>query len=471
MILEREQINRYLRHIIIPEISGPGQKKLLESSVYICGENVKSMSPVIYYLAAAGVGHISCRFSDSEGIENLIAAVKDLNDDILLELADRSSADVQVLMGTPQFIIEKQICSDLMPAIVAIYNGWKGVVQFFSKSDSMHSFFAKVTGGQPQENSVASNDSLSGDIFSNCVSGALCAMETIMVLLDMTETMDEFLYFNLLTMEFFKVDVINLERYLAELRIAEQQNDVSTLRDCNVLIVGAGGLGSPAAYALATAGIGTLGLVDYDTVEVSNLNRQILHGVSRLGMPKTESAAIFLRNLNPDLTINLFNTSLNKENVYDIIAGYDVVIDAVDNFPTRFLLNDACFFTGKPLIDAGVIRFDGTFRTILPKKGPCYRCTLSEIPSPGTIPSCAESGVLGPLPGVMGFIQAAEAVKLLLRQGIVFSDKLLFFDGMFSDFCTIKLKRNSACPLCGTEPLIHELQEYEFICPDDRDKV
>jgi molybdopterin/thiamine biosynthesis adenylyltransferase len=236
-----------------------------------------------------------------------------------------------------------------------------------------------------------------------------------------------------------------------------------------VLIVGAGGLGSPVAYALAMAGVGTIGLIDYDVVELSNLNRQILHAVSRLGMPKVESAAQFLKQINPALTLNVYNTSLNKDNVAGIINGYDLVVDAVDNFPTRFLLNDACYFVGKPMIDAGVIRFDGTARAILPQQGPCYRCTLPAIPSAKSVPSCSESGVLGPVPGIMGFIQTAEAVKYLLHQGSSLTDRMLYFDGLFAEFITIKMRRNIACPLCGANPVIHELQNYEFRCADEAD--
>ena len=469
VILEREQINRYLRHILIPEISGPGQKKLLGLSVFVCGKNVTDTAAAIYYFAAAGVGHISCHFDDSTGSDKLLASIHDLNDDVSIGLSDGSNSNFRIFLGRPEFIIKKQelMYTNFVPSVISLYQGWQGGLQISQDSDYLLSFLSRLSTVQQISGNEASDYTRNGETVSNCLSGALCAMEVIKLALGIGTAVADFLYFNLLSMEFLKADGAELNHKLTELCTLKPEDCRATpLAERKVLIVGTGGLGSPAAYALALAGVGTIGLVDYDTVEISNLNRQILHSRSRIGMPKVESAAVFLKSINPGLTINRYNISLSKENVFNIIAGYDVVIDAVDNFPTRFLLNDACFFAGKPMIDAGVIRFDGTFRTILPQKGPCYRCTLPDIPAPDSIPSCAESGVLGPVPGIMGFIQSAEAVKFLAGQGNLVSDRMIFFDGLFSDFCTIKLSRNAACPLCGTDPTIHELQEYEFICPD-----
>lgn len=470
MILAREQINRYLRHIIMPEISGPGQKKLLDSSVFICGEMVKDAAVAIDYLAAAGVGHISYQFGDYTGIDEFVASIHDLNDDVSIRPADGSHSDFQIFLSKPEFIIKKQelIYASSGPSVIAVYQAWQGGIQVFTERSYVRSFVATLSEVQQVATSEVHDNTLVGEIFSNSVLGALCAMEVIKLSLGIGGSVADFLYFDLLAMDFFKVGKAELNHTLHELctrtTAACRENK---LQDSKVLIVGTGGLGSPAAYALALGGVGTIGLVDYDTVEISNLNRQILHAVSRLGMPKVESAAVYLKKINPGLTINLYNTSLSKDNIFDIIAGYDIVIDAVDNFPTRFLLNDACFFVGKPMIDAGVISFDGTFRTILPHQGPCYRCTLPDIPASGSIPSCAESGVLGPVPGIMGFIQAAETVKVLTCQGNIVSDSMLFFDGRYADFLTVKLKRKANCPLCGTEPTIHELQEYVFRCTDD----
>lgn len=473
MILEQEQINRYLRHILIPEISGPGQKKLLESSVFVCGETINDIAAAIYYLAASGVGHISCCLDNPAGFDGLAAAIHDLNDDVSMECSDGSHSDLRIFLGRPEFIISKQdlIYTSFVPSVLSFYRGWKGGMQVAGESECLQLLLTKLSDMQAKFDLASPANTTQGEIFANCVLSALGAMEAIKLLLGIGAAIPDFLYFNLLSMEFLKIGKAELMHRLHELCILRPEECPETkLADRKVLIVGTGGLGSPAAYALALAGIGTIGLVDYDTVEISNLNRQILHSRSRIGMPKVESAALFLKRLNPCIAINRYNTGLNKENVFDMIAGYDVIIDAVDNFPTRFLINDACFFAGKPFIDAGVIRFDGTCRTILPQQGPCYRCTLPNIPVAGSIPSCAESGVLGPVPGIMGFIQSAEAVKLLTGEGHILSNRMIFFDGLFSEFCTIKLSKNSTCPLCGTDPTIRRLQEYEFVCPDDADK-
>lgn len=466
MILEREQINRYLRHIIIPEISGPGQKKLLESSVLICGESVNAAAPAIYYLAASGIGRIDCHFEDAAGFEKLSAGIQDLNSDVSIGLAGGSNVDFRIFLGRPAFVGRQQdsIMNGFVPTVISLYSGWQGGSAVFKNKDCLQLFLATL---QATPAGDFPGDCMKGEVFSTCLLGALDALEVIKLSLGIGETADDFLYFNLLSMEFRKAGSKELESTLNKLSAPEQTDCPEVnLTDRKVLVVGTGGLGSPVAYALALAGVGTIGLVDYDTVEISNLNRQILHSASRIGMPKVESAAVFLKDINPQLKIDIYNTSINKENVFAIIKDYDVVIDGLDNFPTRFLINDACFFAGKPVIEAGVIRFDGTFRTVLNSQGPCYRCVFPDIPSPGSTPSCAESGVLGPLPGIMGFIQAAEAVKLLSGQGNILSDKMIFFDGLFADFCTIKLSKKSNCPLCGADPTIRELQEYVFVCSD-----
>ena len=456
MILEREQINRYLRHILIPEVSGPGQKKLLASSVFICGENVAGAAAAIYYLAAAGVGRIDCRFDDAGGFEALASGIQDLNPDVSLKLSDGSHSEFRIFLGRPDYISGKRalLATNFAPSVIALYHAWKGGRVIVHDSVCLHSFLSSLQAVQQQPCPAFHDNAVDGELFSRCVLGALSALEVIKLILGIGCSNIDFLSFDLFAMEFRKGGEAELSRMLNELCAPMPAGcPETTLAGRKVLIVGAGGLGSPAAYALSLAGIGTIGIVDCDTVEISNLNRQILHTMSRLGMAKVDSAAVFLKRINPQLIVNRYNTSLSQDNVAAIIADYDVVIAAVDNFPTRFLLSDACFFAGTPLVDAGAIRFDGTFRTILPRQGPCYRCVFPALPAAESIPSCAESGVIGPIPGIMGFMQAAEAVKLLSGCGNVASDRMIFFDGMFSDFCTIKLSRNSACPLCGVTPL------------------
>jgi molybdopterin/thiamine biosynthesis adenylyltransferase len=454
----------------MPEISGPGQKKLLESTVFVCGENIDAAAPAIYYLAASGIGFIKCHFEITEGFDRLVASIRDLNSDVSIALAGSQDSEFRIFLGRPEFIVKQSdnIATGFVPSIIALQNGWKGGIEVFRELAAARSFLAAVSSGQQSTDACFKDNLIKNGVFSSCFSGALCAMEVVKLALAIGETADDLLYFNLLSMDFIKASKEDSARIIAELcTIKPEECQETRLEKGKVLIVGTGGLGSPAAYALAAAGIGTIGLVDYDTVEISNLNRQILHAVSRIGMPKVESAAVFLKSLNPQLTVNVYNTSLTKENVFDILAGYDVVIVAVDNFPARFLLNDACFFAGKPMIDAGVIRFDGTSMTIISTSaGPCYRCTLPEIPSSGKIPSCAETGVLGSLPGIMGFIQSAEAAKFLSGQGQLLSDRVVYFDGLFSSFHTLRLNKSDDCALCGTHPTILELQEYEFVCAD-----
>ncbi|MGI6284761.1 molybdopterin-synthase adenylyltransferase MoeB [Neomoorella humiferrea] len=236
------------------------------------------------------------------------------------------------------------------------------------------------------------------------------------------------------------------------------------LKRGKVLIVGAGGLGSPAAYYLAAAGVGTIGIVDSDVVDISNLQRQILHSTERLGRPKVESARETLLALNPNLTINTYHLRLGKDNILDLIRDYDVIVDGVDNFPTRYLLNDACVMTGKTMVEGGVLQWDGLVMTIKPGQGPCYRCIFPDPPPPGAVPSCQEAGVIGTVPGLIGAIQATEVIKILLGVGDTLTGRLLIYNALEMRFREVKAERNSNCPVCGDSPRIRELEEYTFVC-------
>lgn len=236
------------------------------------------------------------------------------------------------------------------------------------------------------------------------------------------------------------------------------------LREAKVFVVGAGGLGSPSAFYLAAAGVGTLGVLDSDTVDLSNLQRQILHRTEDLGRPKTESALRTLTAINPNVKVVTFQTRLDASNVMDYVKDFDVVVDGVDNFPTRYLVNDACVFMGKPLVEAGILRFDGMAMTIRPGAGPCYRCVFPEPPPPGMVPSCQEAGVIGAVAGIMGVIQALEAVKLITGAGETLTGRLLIFDALETRFREVKANRDPACPVCGENPTIKELVEYDLSC-------
>lgn len=231
-----------------------------------------------------------------------------------------------------------------------------------------------------------------------------------------------------------------------------------------VLLIGCGGLGSPCAYYLAAAGVGKLGLVDSDKVELNNLQRQIIHSTKKIGMPKAESAKETLNALNPDVEVIVHNMRVNSSNIMELLKGYDVVVDGSDNFPTRFLVNDACVIAKKPLVHAGILRFDGQATTIIPRKGPCYRCLFHEPPPPGSVPSCQEAGILGVVAGVLGLIQATETLKLILSCGEPLVGRLLVFDALSSSFRTLNIRRNRKCPVCGDRPTIKNLIDYEEFC-------
>ena len=235
------------------------------------------------------------------------------------------------------------------------------------------------------------------------------------------------------------------------------------LIDAKALIVGAGGLGSPIAIYLTLAGVGTIGIVDFDTVDVTNLQRQVLHYDSDIGKPKVKSAVETLNAYNPATEVITHEEPLTSENAMDIIGQYDVVINGADNFPARYLVNDAAYLSGKPLVDGSILLFDGMATVFIPGSG-CYRCLFPTPPPPGEVPSCAEAGVLGMLPGMVGTIQATETVKLILGIGESLSGRLLLIDALDMDFRAVKLRRNPECPLCGEEPTVTELIDYVQFC-------
>jgi adenylyltransferase/sulfurtransferase len=234
--------------------------------------------------------------------------------------------------------------------------------------------------------------------------------------------------------------------------------------DARVLLIGAGGLGSPAAYYLAAAGIGHLGIVDFDTVDLSNLQRQIIHSTERIGMLKTESAKKTIAALNPDVNVTTYNERISSQNIKELFEEYDYIVDGSDNFATRFLINDACVLMNKVNIHGSIFRFEGQATVFDPKNGPCYRCLYPEPPPPGLVPNCQEGGVLGVLAGIIGNIQAVETLKLILGIGESLAGKLLIYDALNTEFRKLKLKRDVNCPVCGDNPTITELIDYEEFC-------
>jgi len=256
-----------------------------------------------------------------------------------------------------------------------------------------------------------------------------------------------------------------IERYSRHIILPEVGGSgQQKMLEARVLLLGAGGLGSPAAYYLAAAGIGNLGIVDFDQVDLSNLQRQIIHSTERIGMLKTESAKKTIQALNPDVNVTLYNEKMDSSNIMSLIKEYDYVVDGSDNFPTRYLVNDACVMKNKTLIHGSIYRFEGQVTVFKPGDGPCYRCLYPEPPPPGMVPNCQEGGVLGVLAGVIGNLQVVEVLKLILGIGKPLVGKLLIYDALNTEFRNLRLRRDVNCPICGEKPTIKELVDYEEFC-------
>lgn len=260
-------------------------------------------------------------------------------------------------------------------------------------------------------------------------------------------------------MEFSDDQVLRYSRHIILKEVGGTGQE--KLLGAKVCVVGAGGLGCPVGYYLAAAGIGTLAMVDNDEVELSNLQRQIAHSTATVGMNKAESAKRTFEALNPDCKVVPIKERLNKDNVLDIFRDYDVIVDGTDNFPTRYLINDACVMLGKPLVSGAILRFEGQATTILPGEGHCYRCLFEEPPPPGMVPSCQEAGVLGVMAGLIGSIQATEVLKVILGQGRPLKNELMIYDALGMTFRKVKVPKNPDCPVCGENPTVTELVDYE----------
>ena len=260
---------------------------------------------------------------------------------------------------------------------------------------------------------------------------------------------------------------LRLSRYsgLAGIIIMPQVGSMGQRRlmDASVLLVGAGGLGSPLAMYLAAAGVGKIGIVDFDDVDITNLHRQLLHGMGDIGRPKVDSAEDTIREINPDAEIVKINKHINSENAMEIAEDFDILIDGTDNFPTRYLINDLGVLMNKPVVHGSIFMFDGQVTTFLPGQG-CYRCLYPAPPPPGMVPSCAEAGVLGVLPGIVGSLMATEAIKLILGVGKPLVNRLLMVDALDMDMRTVKIRRDPNCPACGENPTVTELIDYEAFC-------
>jgi molybdopterin/thiamine biosynthesis adenylyltransferase/rhodanese-related sulfurtransferase len=258
---------------------------------------------------------------------------------------------------------------------------------------------------------------------------------------------------------------LEVERYSRHLIMPDVGMDGQLkLKAARVLCIGAGGLGSPVAMYLAAAGVGRIGLVDFDVVDYSNLQRQIIHGTPDVGRPKLDSARDRLNAINPEVTVETHDAAISSDNALELLADYDIIVDGTDNFPTRYLVNDACVLLGKPNVYGSIFRFEGQASVFATKDGPCYRCLYPEPPPPGLVPSCAEGGVLGVLPGVVGTIQATEVVKLIIGVGEPLINRFMIYDALRMRFRELKLRKDPECPVCGENPTVTELIDYEQFC-------
>lgn len=463
MILEKEQIQRYLRHILIPEISGPGQKKLLDSSILICCHNVSNSAFMLYYLAAMGVGRIYCYSENSTGVEFIQEHIKELNPDVVFSIANDINGNYDaIVISCERNELPMDTSNRNVPIILTAASGDCGFLKSLDVNKSTNKAIDEIS--RFYEKTECSADTL----FSKaCLSllGVLASIEVVKALLKIGILCRDTLQFDLYTYNFQygKELADNCKNRLNEINIK------NTLKDSKALIVGSGGLGSPAALMLSILGIGTIGLVDYDVVEISNLNRQILHSTAKIGMAKVKSAEEFLIKLNPDIEVCTYEQKFSVENGKELIEDYDIVVDGLDNLPTRYLLNDACYFSDKSLIEAGVLGFNGLTTALMPNKGPCYRCIFPESKDNSKVPSCSETGVLGAVPGVMGIIQAVEVIKILTGIGTTLQNKILQFDAISMEISIIEIDKDPACELCSNDAVIHSLKAYEFVCNKDKE--
>lgn len=441
-MLTEVQKEHYKRHIIIPEVGEEGQSKLLNFTVLVYCENTESLRPLAYYLAALGVGKIFCDLDDRSQAASLFTEVVDLNNDTSIDYLNEKNygADCRIILGEFKYVkntAHRLLNEEFIPTIVSINGKWTGTLQTCYNQSLFEKFINTLN--------KANNLSRSSSFFlANSFSATLCSIEAAKLCLKIGNLQKDTLFYDLFNLEFTKAeDSINLYKALNDTNMDINQ-DISKAK---VLIVGTGGLGSPAAYGMTMAGVGTLGLLDLDKVEMSNLNRQILHSFSRIGMPKAKSAEFLLKSINPNVNIKTYITELTTYNAQEIFSDYDLIIAAVDNIPTRYLINDTCFLLNKPYAEAGILRFDGTATTIIPNEGHCYRCLYPNV----DISSLASmgNGVLGPVPGVMGFIQTAEAVKILTGNGTTLKNKILLFNSLDMDFDIIDIFKNPNCPTCG----------------------
>lgn len=490
---DSNQIQRYLRHIIMPKISGAGQKKIIQTRVLLCAQSIDACDVSLSYMAASGIGQIYCHLESKNRSESFLAHVRDLNPDVNIDMVEdvnairnqfssiEDTADFNILVGDLDFVTK---ISNLLinpdsyefpPTLIAVSHAWQGYIKLCNSIQSVKDFLTEISEKPIFIENIPHYEDFKrlGMSMSHSFIGALVSVELVKARLNIGNILNDAIYFNLLEMSFlnnpsasdYKLENLKSSLNNCEFNLNHLKQQLTKAR---VLIVGAGGLGSPAAFTLAKAGVGTIGLIDFDTVDISNLNRQILHSTSRIGLKKVESAKQTLKTINQNVNIELYATSFSKENAIDIIKSYDIIVDGLDNLITRYLLNDACFFAKKPLIEAGVLAFYGQITTIVSGDGPCYRCIFPESTEPRNAPSCSETGILGPVAGIAGILQTVEVLKMITGINSRLKGGLLMYDALETEFNLVEFQRNNSCTLCGDHPSILELGEYTFVCKDTK---
>lgn len=479
---DSKQIQRYLRHIIMPKISSKGQKKIIRTSVLLCAHSIDTCDILLNYIVASGIGNIYFYVENTKRCKSVLEHVRDLNPDIKIEVIDknflqrstilsiRKEVDFNIFIGNLDFVTRisdlfiEQVSCEITPTLISISYAWQGYINLCNSTKSIKEFLKQIS-----EKNIFIKDILHYEDFyklgismSNAFMGVLISIEIIKARLNIGNILKDILYFNLLDMLFidnistlngnFKNIQNNFNKWLFNVNNLKQK-----LSKKRALIVGTGGLGCPIAYLLTKAGIGAIGLIDFDTIDISNLNRQILYSTSKIGLNKVESARETLRMINKDVNIEVYATKFSKENATDIIKNYDVIVDGLDNISTRYLLNDACFFNEKPLIEAGVLAFYGQITTIVFGEYPCYRCIFPESTETESAQNCSKTGILGPVAGVTGVLQAVEVLKMIIGIKSNLKGGLLMYDSLETEFDLVKIKKNNKCKLCGSNPSISKL--------------
>lgn len=473
-LTDANQIKRYLRHIIMPDIGGWGQKKLLDTRMLVCAADAESCDLLLRYLTAIGIGHIHCQFESNDGWEEALKALNDLNPDVTIKLADDffADADLTIIIGNSDYATQTaaQLINSSSPQIsstfISVNSAWQGCFGLCQSRNELSVFLNDIEkkGFSKQK---GCNDKLFFDLLglllSSCFVGTLLAIEAVKSRLKIGVPLTDIFYFDLINHSFDN-HFSTSDQVFVDFDLSSSEIEFKNkLAEANILTIGAGGLGCPANLVLAKAGVKKLSLIDFDHVEISNLNRQILHTTSSIGQKKVESAKRSLKAMNPELQVTTFSSAFAKENAREIIKKHDLVIDGLDNLPTRYLLNDACYFEKKPLVEAGALAYYGQVTTIIPDEGPCFRCLFPETNNQ-TAGSCSETGVLGPVPGVMGVLEAIEAIKLIIGIPATLKGSLLMIDVLETSFDRFTFRKDEDCPLCGKHPTIHELGDFTFVC-------